>query len=181
MAAPRAQGLRIVAGELGGRRLAAPDRSEARPTTERTREAVFSMLGDISGAALDLFCGSGAYGIEALSRGADRATFVDADLRAVRGNVRALEIGDRAGLVRADVLSFLAGDDGEYDLVFCDPPYRLADRLGPELRKLLPPRLREGASVIVESSPELPLELDLPLQRERRYGSSLVRIYGGKR
>jgi 16S rRNA (guanine966-N2)-methyltransferase len=174
----RARRLRVVAGELGGRRLVAPDHDEVRPSTERTREAVFSMLGEVSGAALDLFCGSGAFGIEAVSRGADRATFVDADLRAVRENVRELGIGDRSELVRADAISFLRSDVGEYDVVFCDPPYRLADRLGPELRKLLPPRLRKEARVIVESSPELPLELDLPLLRERRYGSSLVRIHG---
>lgn len=181
MAAPRARRLRIVAGELGGRRLVTPDHDEIRPSTERTREAVFSMLGEVSGTTLDLFSGSGALGIEALSRGVDRATFVDADLRTVRENVRELGLGDRSELVRADVLSFLRDDDAWYDLIFCDPPYRLADRLGPELRKLLPPRLRKEGRVIVESSPERPLELDLPLLRERRYGSSLVRIHGGER
>jgi 16S rRNA (guanine966-N2)-methyltransferase len=180
MASRRARGLRVVAGELGGRRLASPP-GDVRPSTERTREAVFSMLGEISGAALDLYCGSGAFGIEALSRGAAHATFVDADLRTVRENVRELGIGGRSELVRADALSFLGSDGGEYDLVFCDPPYRLADRLGPELRKLLPPRLRKGARVIAESSPELPLELGLPLLRERRYGSALVRIHGAGR
>ncbi len=174
--APRA-GLRVVAGEFGGRALAAPG-GDARPSTGRTREAVFSMLGQVDGSALDLFCGSGAFGIEALSRGAEHATFVDSDVTAVRENLRRLGVGERALVVAADAAAFLASGRARYDLVFCDPPYRLADRLGPELRKLLPPRLREGARVIVECSPELPLELDLPLLRERRYGSALIRIHG---
>lgn len=172
--------LRIVAGELGGRRLSSPG-GEVRPSAERTREAVFSMLGEVSGTVLDLFCGSGALGIEALSRGAERATFVDTDLDTVRENVLGLGIADRSELVRSDATRFLAIDRACYDLVFCDPPYRLADRLGPELRKLLPARLREGARVIVECSPEQPLELRLRLLRERRYGSALVRIYGRDR
>jgi 16S rRNA (guanine966-N2)-methyltransferase len=129
-----------VAGELGGRRLVAPRGDRVRPTADRVREAIFSILGDVSGAGvLDLYSGTGALAIEALSRGAESAVLVDTDLAAARRNVEALGIGDRAELVRADVLRHLRRDDREYDLVFCDPPYGLAPELGPRLETLVPP------------------------------------------
>jgi 16S rRNA (guanine966-N2)-methyltransferase len=172
--------LRVVAGELGGRRLASPARSaEVRPTSDRVREALFSILGDVSGArVLDLFAGTGALAIEALSRGAAEATLVDSATRPARRNVAALGLGDRAEVVRADARSFLRRGQGRFDLVFCDPPYRLADRLGPELDQLLPARLAPGARVIVESAARRPLELQLPLLRERAYGDTLIRLHG---
>jgi 16S rRNA (guanine966-N2)-methyltransferase len=171
--------VRVVAGELGGRRLASPGRrADVRPTSDRVREAVFSIVGDVSGAlVLDLFSGTGALAIEALSRGAERATLVDTEPRLARRNVSSLGLEDRAELVRADALSFLRRAGPSYDLVFCDPPYRLADRLGPELDQLLPPRLAPGARVITESAAGLPLELRLPLVRERAYGDTLIRVH----
>lgn len=176
------RGLRITGGELGGRRLHSPPAgADVRPSTDRVREALFSMLGPLSGAALDLFCGSGALGLEALSRGAARARMVDVHSQLARRNVAELGLEGRCEVITADALEFLRRDRDRYDLVLCDPPYRLADRLGPELDKLLPDRLREGARVIVECSPERPLELELPLQRERRYGSTLLRIHEAPR
>jgi 16S rRNA (guanine966-N2)-methyltransferase len=173
--------LRIVAGELGGRRLRSPQGSEVRPSAERTREAIFSMLGPLDGErVLDLFCGSGALGIEALSRGAGRLTLVDTSITAAAANVELLDIGGRCELVEADAIEFLRSSEGEFDLVLCDPPYRLAHRLGPELDKLLPARLAGGARVITESPSEGPLALALPLHRERRYGAATVRIHGGR-
>jgi 16S rRNA (guanine966-N2)-methyltransferase len=170
--------LRIVAGELGGRRLPAPPPEGARPSSERTREAVFSILGPLGEErVLDLYCGTGAYALEALSRGARRATLVDIDVAAASENAEALGVGGRCSIERADALRWLGRGGSAYDLVFCDPPYRLADRLGPELDKLLPPRLLPGARVITESAPAAPLELSLPLLRERRYGSALVRVH----
>jgi 16S rRNA (guanine966-N2)-methyltransferase len=175
--------MRIVAGELGGRRLLAPRGHRVRPTSDRVREAIFSALGDVSGATVaDLYCGTGALGIEALSRGAAEATLVDRDTRAALGNVRNLGLEDRARLVRADVVRWIrsAAEEGErYDLVFLDPPYRLAARLGPEIDKQLPRLLAEGGRVIVESSASRPLALEsLPRLRERRYGGTLVHFYG---
>jgi 16S rRNA (guanine966-N2)-methyltransferase len=173
--------MRVVAGELGGRTILAPDTGteEVRPTTDRVREALFSMLGDLAGASvLDLFCGTGALALEALSRGAAEATLVDVDPALAARNVEALELRDRARVLASDALSFCARDEGRYDLVLCDPPYRLAAALGPELDRALPARLAEGARVIVESSPGAPLGLSLPLIRERRYGASLIRIHG---
>ena len=171
--------MRIVAGELGGRRLASPARgADVRPTSDRVREAVFSIVGDVSGVrVLDLFSGTGALAIEALSRGAERATLVDVDTRLARRNVSALGLDDRVEIVHADARAFLRQRGDAYDLVFCDPPYRLADRLGPELDQLLPPRLAPGARVITESASARSLELGLPLLREREYGDTLIRVH----
>jgi 16S rRNA (guanine966-N2)-methyltransferase len=172
--------VRVVAGELRGRRLATPPKgADVRPTADRVREALFSILGDVSGVrVLDLFCGTGALAIEALSRGAAEATLVDTHTRLARRNVGELDLGARAEVVRADARAVLRRERGTFDLVFCDPPYRLADRLGPELDKLIPPRLAEGGRVIAESASRHPLELGLPLRSERRYGDTLVRIHG---
>jgi 16S rRNA (guanine966-N2)-methyltransferase len=170
--------VRVVAGELGGRRLVAPRGSRVRPTADRVREALFSILGDVSGASvLDLYSGTGALAIEALSRGAERAVLVDTDIAAARRNVAALGLEGRCELVRADVPRHLRRDEGEYDLVFCDPPYGLADDLGPRLDPLIPPRLAAGGRVIVESDARAPLELALPVVVERRYGDTLVRVH----
>jgi 16S rRNA (guanine966-N2)-methyltransferase len=173
--------LRITGGELGGRRIHAPKGAKLRPTTERVREAVFSILGDISGArVLDLFCGTGALAIEALSRGARDATLVDTHPRAARQNVEALDLTDRATVLRSDAIRFLRrAEGGSFDLVLCDPPYRLADRLTADLAPLIPGVLAESGRVLTESSPDNPLQMDLPLLTERTYGDTLIRVHGG--
>jgi 16S rRNA (guanine966-N2)-methyltransferase len=174
--------MRVVAGRFKGHPLRAPRRA-TRPTLDRVREALFSILGPLDGlAVLDLYAGSGALGIEALSRGAARATFVDSDaaaVRAVRDNVERTRAGD-AHVVRSDALAFLRSADrhGErWDLVFCDPPYRLAARLGEPLSRMLEPVLAPGARVVCESSHRQPLELELPLDLERRYGDTQIAVY----
>ena len=122
-----------------------------RPTADRVREALFSILGDVGGArVLDLFAGTGALAIEALSRGAAEATLVDTDTAPAERNVSELGLGDRARVIRADARAFLRREQGSFDLVFCDPPYKLADRLGPELDRLLPQLLAPEARVITE-------------------------------
>src|SRR5919198_6604295 len=168
--------MRVISGRWGGRRLQAPAGAATRPTSDRVREALFSILADRVGGArvLDLFAGSGALGIEALSRGAAEATFVDsapAAIRAIKANLEAL--GAQAEVRRADARRFLSGASGEarqYDLVFLDPPYRLAKRLGAELTTALPAVLAPGATVVTESDRRAPLELELPILDERRYG-----------
>jgi 16S rRNA (guanine966-N2)-methyltransferase len=175
--------VRIVAGRWGGRRLIAPRGDAVRPPADRVREALFSILGDaVQGArVLDLFAGSGALGLEALSRGAAEATFVDsstASLAAVKANLQAL--GGEAEVRRGDALRFLRAAPGEaryYDLVLLDPPYRLAERLGRELSEALPAVLAPSALVVSESDRRAPLPLDLPLRDERRYGDTLIRIH----
>ena len=175
--------LRITGGELGGRRIRGPKGDRVRPTTERVREAVFSILGDVAGArVLDLFCGTGALAIEALSRGATEATLVDTHPTAARANLEALELADRAKAVRADGVRFLRrSEEASYDLVLCDPPYRLADRLAADLDPLIRRVLAEGGRAMIESSPERPLELGLPLITERTYGDTHVRVYEADR
>lgn len=172
--------LRITGGELGGRRIRVP-RGDVRPTTERVREAVFSILGDVAGArVLDLFCGSGALAIEALSRGAAEATLVDTRPATARRNLEALGLAERARTVRSDAARFLRrAEASSFDLVLCDPPYRLADRLAGDLDPLIRRALANGGRVMVETSPDRPLPLGLPLVTERGYGDTLIRIHGG--
>ena len=107
--------MRVIAGELKGQRLVAPRGWKVRPTSDRVREAIFSALGErVAGArVLDLYCGTGALAIEALSRGAARAVLVDRDTRPALGNVERLGLGERAELVRADVGRWLGGASGE--------------------------------------------------------------------
>ncbi len=174
--------MRVVAGTFKGHRLRAPRRGGTRPTQDRVREALFSMLGPLDGLdALDLYAGSGALGIEALSRGAASATFVDSDAAAiatVRANLE--RTGAEGDVVRADALGFLrnAARRGErWNLVFCDPPYRLAARLGEGLGRPLVAVLTPGARLVCESSVKQPLELDLPLLKERTYGDTRIAIY----
>src|SRR5262249_772369 len=143
--------------------------------------AIFSILGEIAGArVLDLFCGTGALGIEAISRGAAEATLVDTDPRSARRNVEELGLSERAEVVRSDAARFLRrAGEGAFDLVFCDPPYRLADRLAADLDPLIRNALAAGGRVMLESSPDRPLTLSLPLLTERTYGDTLIRVHGG--
>jgi 16S rRNA (guanine966-N2)-methyltransferase len=176
--------MRVIAGRYRGRRLKAPPGAATRPTSDRVRESLFAVLGDrVEGArVLDLFAGSGALGIEALSRGAAEAMFVDsapAAIRAIRANLDAL--GATAEVRRADARRFLGGARAaarQYDLVFLDPPYGMAERLESELTAALPAVLAPGAAVVAESDRRAPLELGLPILDERRYGDTLIRIHG---
>jgi 16S rRNA (guanine(966)-N(2))-methyltransferase RsmD len=178
--------VRVIAGDLGGRQLVAPRGWKVRPTSDRAREAIFSVLGArVAGArVLDLYCGTGALAIEALSRGAANATLVDRDTRAALGNVENLGLGERVELVRADVSRWLAGrsegpDSPRFDLVFIDAPYRLADRVGQELDTHLPRLLDDDGRAIIESGAGRPLRIEsLPRLRQRRYGAADVSIYG---
>jgi len=175
--------MRIVAGLYGGRRLVAPAGSQTRPTSDRVREALFSVLGpSVQGArVLDLFAGSGALGIEALSRGARHAVFVDRShkaIAAVRANLEALGIdADVRPIEARAALRTASGRREAYDLVFLDPPYRRAAELGRELSDGLAAVLAPGARVVTESDRRTPLELDLPLADERRYGDTVIRIH----
>jgi 16S rRNA (guanine(966)-N(2))-methyltransferase RsmD len=171
-----------VAGALRGRRITAPPGRETRPTSDRVREALFAILGDLAGLrVLDLFAGSGALGIEALSRGAASAVFVERAPRVaevVRGNLAAL--GLEARVVRADARAHLRDASARadaYDLVFLDPPYRDAAAWGRELSAALEAVLAPRARVVSESDRRAPLDLTLPLADERRYGDTLIRIH----
>ena len=177
--------MRVIAGELGGQSLVAPRGWKVRPTSDRVREAIFSALGErvVAATVLDLYCGTGALAIEALSRGAAHAVLVDRDTRPALGNVERLGLRERAELVRAEVGRWLekASEEEEaakFDLVFVDAPYRLADRVAQDLNTHLPRLLSAGGRAIVESGSGRPLRVDsLERLRQRRYGAADVSIY----
>jgi 16S rRNA (guanine966-N2)-methyltransferase len=165
--------VRIVAGEFGGRRLAVPRDGRVRPTADRVREAWMSILGpELPGArVLDLFAGSGALGLEALSRGAAHATFVElapGSLDALRANIDALGVEARATVRRADALRFVQGlGASDYDVALADPPYNVAaaDRLVALFRATPFARI-----LSVEHPADRPVEGD----ETRRYGDTAV-------
>jgi len=170
--------MRVIGGRSRGRRLAAKLPRSVRPTSDRVRESIFDILGSQGGVeglrVVDLFCGSGALGVEALSRGAASATFVDLDpdaLAAVRQNLDAVGLaGEPASLVRASLPGWLEGGAaGSFDLAFCDPPYDYVDWPG------LLGGLRAGV-VVMESSSPIPLPEGWVVTRERRYGGTLVTV-----
>ena len=177
--------MRVIAGRLRGRVLHAPRTAATRPTAALVREALFALLGDVEQArVLDLFAGSGALGIEALSRGARQVLFVERDPRACRAlaaNLRSLGLAaPQARLHRGEALAALRGarrHQEKYDLILIDPPYAQGRRWEPHLRALLPELLGAHGRVAIESDRRRPLELALPLAIERRYGQTLVRIH----
>jgi 16S rRNA (guanine966-N2)-methyltransferase len=171
--------VRVVAGEFGGRRLRMPKGAGTRPTADRVREALFSMLGDLSGArVLDLYAGSGALGIEALSRGADSAVFVERDRSAASVIERNLaDLGLEQRVIADDALRFLARGQGVFDVVFCDPPYDSGPRIAGTLAERLPALLADNARIVTESDKRNPLELSFPLVRERSYGDTRIAIH----
>ena len=179
--------MRVIAGRFGGRRLQAPKgRAVTRPTSDRVREAIFSMLGGVQVEhVLDLFAGTGALGIEALSRGAKRAVFVERDgaaLTALRANLESLGLQEsEAEVRRAEALGALRSarkHSETYDLVLIDPPYRRASDLGSELALALEPLLeRRQARVVVESDRRAPLQLPWEIEKERRYGDTTITIH----
>jgi 16S rRNA (guanine966-N2)-methyltransferase len=177
--------MRVIAGAHRGRRLQAPKGSDTRPTSDRVREALFSIIGDVEGTrVLDLYAGSGALGIEALSRGAAEVVFVESGrqaVEAIRANLRA--VGDPDAMIWVgDALAYLrnADPDAPFDLVFADPPYSSATRVGGKLSELLPPLLTETSLTVTESDKRTPLELTLPLVDERTYGDTRIAIHRGR-
>jgi 16S rRNA (guanine966-N2)-methyltransferase len=170
--------MRVIGGRSRGRRLAAKLPRTVRPTSDRVRESIFDILGSQGGVeglrTVDLFCGSGALGLEALSRGAAAATFVDQDpvaLDAVRTNLAAVGLdGETVALVRAALPGWLTtAAAGTFDLALCDPPYDFED--WPALLGAL----RAGV-VVMESSASIPLPDPWVVTRERRYGGTLVTV-----
>jgi 16S rRNA (guanine966-N2)-methyltransferase len=172
--------MRVIAGRLGGRRLVAPRGLATRPTTDRVREALFSALGPLSGArVLDLFAGTGALGIEALSRGASRAVFVESArpaIAALRENLQALDLGAVTRVLAQPAAKPIPAGEGPFDLVFADPPYAALAELPPLLAALA---LAPGARVIVEhaSRDAAPAVAGLEARPTRVYGDTAITVY----
>src|SRR5919198_4256968 len=177
--------MRIVAGERKGTRLTAPPGRAARPTSDRVRESLFAILGDLAGAAvLDPFAGSGALGFEALSRGAATVAFCDLDraaLAAVRENARRLRYADRCTIRRQDARRRLAMDRAAgvtYDLVLLDPPYAMLPDLANLLARHLPGLLAADGRAALESDATAPSpDLSLRLVADRTYGGTRVTVW----
>jgi len=171
--------MRIVAGSRKGARIFPPKGTDTRPTSDRVREAAFNLIGPVEGAAvLDLFAGSGAMGLEALSRGAASAVLVESDrdaVRAIERNVAKLGLGG-VTVVRRDVLQALAADRRTYDLILCDPPYGYAEheRLAPYLVRALAP---DGLLVYETSAREEPDVKGLTPRTSRTYGSARLTLF----
>lgn len=165
--------IRIIAGEFKGRRLKTPAGDAVRPTADRVREAWFSILQRaLRGArVLDLFAGSGALGLEALSRGAQRADFVELHrlaLATLKANVKTLKVDDRAAIHKADALRFAERlQPGQYDVAFADPPYAGQDAA----RLVAMFRLTTFARIF---SIEHPADRPIPGDDTRRYGDTAV-------
>jgi 16S rRNA (guanine966-N2)-methyltransferase len=177
--------VRIIAGSRKGHTIEAPAGLRTRPTSDRVRENVFNILGPVNDAVvLDLYAGSGALGLEALSRGAREAVFVDSDARAVTAIRRNLDaLGIEAPVHRRDAFAWLSGAAGAgaaFDLVFADPPYSSAGPAAGRLDELLPPVLTDGSLTVTESDKRAPLELALPLVDERVYGDTRIAIHRGR-
>ncbi|HJR94907.1 MAG TPA: 16S rRNA (guanine(966)-N(2))-methyltransferase RsmD [Gaiellaceae bacterium] len=175
--------MRIVAGSRRGHRIAAPKGAVTRPTSDRVREALFSIVGPVDdAAALDLYAGSGALGLEALSRGAASCVFVERDreaARVIRANLEKLRLTG-ASVVAREVASALRDDRARgrlYDLVLADPPYEDWDTHAVTLAELLPGVLADDALVVVETADRVEPELPLDLVTTRRYGSARVTVF----
>jgi 16S rRNA (guanine966-N2)-methyltransferase len=177
--------MRVIAGRYGGRRLQAPTGRTTRPTSDRVREALYAMLGDVEGVSvLDLFAGTGALGIEAISRGARHAVFVERDraaIEAIEANLKALGLGEEQVQLRRegaeDALRRARKRKETYDLILIDPPYGRALELVARLQAALGGLLAPGARVVVESDRRTPLGLELALEKERRYGDTTIAIH----
>ena len=172
--------MRIIAGSHRGHTIYAPPGRDTRPTSDRVRENVFNILGPVDGATvLDLYAGSGAMGLEALSRGAERAVFVERDPDAVKVIERNLDkLGLRGTVLRKDAVSALASETRKYDLVLVDPPYDMYPDVQPQLVRYLPSVLAEDGVVVVETDARIEPELPLPQRTSRKYGSARITVYG---
>jgi 16S rRNA (guanine966-N2)-methyltransferase len=170
--------VRIIAGSRKGHTIEAPTGRDTRPTADRVRESVFNIVAPWveDAQVLDLFAGSGAMGLEALSRGAARAVFVEADPKACRTIERNLDKLRLQGEVRCgEVLAAIANDRRRYDLVFVDPPYDQRDHEA--LDRYLPGLLADDGLVVFETAAKVEPDLPLTKRTSRRYGAARITLF----
>ena len=176
--------MRIIAGSRRGHAIQAPRGRDTRPTSDRVRENVFNLVGPVDGAAvLDLYAGSGAMGLEALSRGAAKVVFVERDADAVRAIERNLDKLRLSGtILRQDAVAALATEAGshrKYGLVLVDPPYEMYTDVQPQLARYLPSVVAADGVVVVETDARVEPELPLTQRTSRRYGQARVTLFEG--
>ncbi|MBV8064800.1 MAG: 16S rRNA (guanine(966)-N(2))-methyltransferase RsmD [Actinobacteria bacterium] len=171
--------MRIIAGTHRGHTIYAPIGHDTRPTSDRVRENVFNIIGPVDGATvLDLYAGSGAMGLEALSRGAAQAVFVDDDRDAVKAIERNLDkLRLRATVLQQDAVAVLASEKRKYDLVLVDPPYAVYTDIEPQLARYLPRVLADDGVVVVETDARVQPALPLEERTSRKYGQTRVTVY----
>ncbi len=175
--------MRIIGGTHRGRRIAAPKGAHTRPSGDRVREALFNLVGPVGGASvLDLYAGSGALGLEALSRGARRCTFVETDgaaCRAIRANLESL--GLTGGLVLQRDAAVVLRDERaagrRHELLLLDPPYERWAELEPRLGEPLAAVVADRGVVVVETGARVEPSLPLDLVTTRRYGSARLTVF----
>jgi 16S rRNA (guanine966-N2)-methyltransferase len=172
--------MRIIAGTHRGARIAAPRGLSTRPTGDRVREAAFNLIGPVEGACvLDVFAGSGAMGLEALSRGAASVTFVESDraaCRTISENLEKLRLTG-ARVLCSDALRALREETRTYDLVLVDTPYGAWEELEPKLAAQLPRVLAPEGLLVVETGSRVEPQLPLPIRTSRRYGSARLTLF----
>lgn len=173
--------VRIIAGAFGGRVIEGSGTNRTHPMGERIRSSLFNIINDeLEGAeVLDAFAGSGSLGLEALSRGAKHATFVERDRIAqnvITSNIQALKVADRAKLIKAPVASWYETTDQQFDIIFADPPYHdLQLSTVGKLQKLLKPN---GLMVLSYTGKgEVPTDLGVVVVDNRRYGDAVLAFY----
>ena len=175
--------MRIIAGSRKGHTIYAPPGRHTRPTSDRVRENTFNLIGPVDGASvLDLFAGSGALGLEALSRGATSAVFVESDRAAVRVIERNLDKLRLSGatVLQRDAMQALAAESAahrKYDLVLVDPPYDRYDDMQATLARYLPDLLADDGVLVLETDARTEPELPLELRTSRKYGSARVTLF----
>lgn len=175
--------MRIIGGELRGRQLLSPKSVSIRPATDRVRESIFNLIearrSCLDATVLDLFCGTGAIGLEAISRGAGSVTFVELNWRALnltRDNAARLGVTDRCIFLNRDALRFITGTSSRFDLVFADPPYDL-----PALEEIpgrVASKLNQGGLLFLEHDRRYVFEETPGWVESRRYGRTIVSIFG---
>ena len=172
--------MRIIAGSKRGARIAAPRGLATRPTGDRVREAAFNLIGAVDDArVLDLFAGSGALGLEALSRGAASVTFVESDRAACRtivDNLAKLKLTG-ARVICGDAVWAARQESRLYDLILVDPPYEAWSELEPKLAPHLARLLAPGGLLVVETGERTEPQLPLPIRTSRRYGSARLTLF----
>ena len=176
--------VRVIAGQYRGRKLFGPKTNAVRPTPDRVREALFNIIGELDGTrVLDLFCGTGAVGIEALSRGARQVVLVDKNISVARKNLNTIGLASRAKLHKADFRQAFLREEGKFDLIFVDPPYEMAQEIAEDILKFASTHLEPDGTLVFEHPKRTELSEEahaMNCSQIRSYGDTALSFYEHK-